>query len=183
MLPPVSIYGMDPFHFRTLIAPAMASLFLVLSLCAFVMQGSEPVGVHVPMPRIQRHADWRECEDDMPIFVIIHKNGSVFIRQTQESPDDLAPTIALIMSNRETERAVYVMPDSDVPFSLVAEIYDKIPSLTENLHVFLVTEQIKSFAESNDVSEMHVGICDFEWPENGYKAESWYTMPTTPLEY
>ncbi len=174
---------MDPFCLRVLIAPAMASLFLVLSLCAFVVQKPTPVGMHLQMLRIQRHANWRECEDDMPIFVIIHKNGSVFIRQTQESPSDLAPTIALIMSNRESERAVYVMPDSDVPFSLVAGIYDRIASSTTNLHVFLMTERIKGLAESNDVHEMHWGICDFEWPENGYKAESWYAKPTTPLEY
>jgi biopolymer transport protein ExbD len=178
---------MDPSRLRALIAPAMASLFLVLSLCAFVAQRPPSVGMRLQMPRVQRHADWRECEDDMPIFVIIHKNGDVFIRQTQENPSDLVLTIANIMANRESERAVYVIPDSDVPFSLVAGIYDKIASSATTLdapfHVFLVTERIKRYAESYDVHEMLWGICDFEWPENGYKAESWYATPTAPRDY
>jgi len=161
----------------------MASLFLVLTLCAFVVQRPPSMGMHLQMPRVQRHANWRECEDDMPIFVILHKDGKVFIRQIQVNPSDLAITIANIMSARESERAVYVMPDPDVPFSQLADNVDKIPSLTTDIHVFLVTERIKRLLEFNDIYDMHWGICDFEWPENGYKAESWYAKPTTPLEY
>jgi biopolymer transport protein ExbD len=175
---------MDPFRFRTMIAPAMASLFLVLSLCAFVVQRPSSVGMHLQMPRIQRHADWRECEDDMPIIVFLHKNGSVFIRQTQENPSALTPTIALIMSNRETERAVYVMPDSDVSYSDVAQIFNRIATSTNNLHVFLVTEKMRQLGKKpRDTNGIYWGICDLEWPENGYKAENWYAKPTTPLEY
>ena len=53
---PVSEYGMDPFRLRSLIAPAMASLFLMLSLCAFVLQRPDSVGMHVPITKVRVHS-------------------------------------------------------------------------------------------------------------------------------
>lgn len=181
--PAVSIYGMDLNRLRALVAAPVASVFLVLSLCAFVIQTPRSTGFRIPMPRIQRHANWRECEDDMPIIVLVHKDGNIFIRQTQESPRDLAPTIASIMANRESERVVYVMPDPDVPFSLLANTYEKISNSTTNIRIFLVTERMRRLAESKDSDGILWGICDLEWPENGYKAETWYARPTEPLQY
>lgn len=179
----VSNQGMNIERLRILIAPALAGLFLVLTLCTFAVRRPGAVGILVPLPRIQRHADWRECEDDMPIFVLIHKNGNIYIRQTQENPSDLAATIVRIMSNRATERAVYIVPDSDVSFSQVADIYDKIVGSTTNIHVFLVTERMRELGKASDATGILWGLCDLEWPENGYKAESWYAQPVGPREY
>jgi biopolymer transport protein ExbD len=174
---------MDPYRLRLLVAPALASLFLILGLCAFVVLRPASVGMKVPKPRIQRHASWRECEDDMPIVVRIHKDGTTGINLTQERPDELAPTIARIMDYRETERAVYVMPDSDVSFGYFAGIYDKVVTSTTNLHVFLVTDHMRKLLSYNTPGTGIWGICDLEWPENGYKAENWYAQPTAPPEY
>jgi biopolymer transport protein ExbD len=159
----------------------MAALFLILVLCVFGVQRSPSVGFHVQMPRVQKHANWLECEDDIPIVILLHKDGSIFIRQTEERPDDLAPIIAKIMDYRDSERAVYLMPDPDVSFGDLARIFSKITASTPNLHVFLVTNRVRALLGRNPPDGW--GICDFEWPENGYKAESWYAAPAAPREY
>ncbi len=160
---------------HALMAAPIACLFLILSLCAFVVQRPVSTGVHVPKPRVERHSSWRECEDDMPIFVRIAKDGSTRINQTQERSDEVPPLISKIMEYRETERAVYIMAESDVPFGILANLYSKIATSTTNLHVFLVTDRMRSQLELDYLSGG--GICDFEWPENGYKSESRYVPP------
>jgi biopolymer transport protein ExbD len=134
--------------------------------------------MNVPKPHVQRHASWRECEDDIPIVVRIHKDGTTGINVTQERPEELAPLIDRIMGTRNTQRAVYVLPDPDLYFEYFANIYNKVSKSTNNIHVILVTDQVRRQLENDALNGG--GICDFEWPENGYDAENWYAPPTAP---
>jgi biopolymer transport protein ExbD len=140
---------MDLNQLKSFLAVPLASLFLIVVLCVFAVQRPPSVGIHLQMPRVQRHADWHECEDDMPIVVVIHRDGSIFIRQTEERPNEVAAIIARIMDYRGTERAVYVMPDPDVTYGDLAQLFNKIAKSTPNLHVFLVTSRVGALLGRN----------------------------------
>jgi biopolymer transport protein ExbD len=168
---------MDPFRLRSLIAPAMASLFLVLSLCAFVVQRPPSVGIHIPMTRV-RAVPFSDCFDDRDVFVRIDKDGSTWINQTRENPGKLGPVLAEIFQNRNEQRVVYVLPDPDVSFGEFADIYDKVASSTQDLHVGLITSQLTAQLEQCPLGS----TCGFEWPDQRYSHSCLYfNIPPVPI--
>ncbi|HEY1211138.1 MAG TPA: biopolymer transporter ExbD, partial [Terracidiphilus sp.] len=153
---------MDPFRFRALIAPAMASLFLVLSLCAFVVQRQEPVGMNIPILKVWVHP-YKDCDflSDRSIVVQLHKNGSIWINETRVSPDELSSRLAKIFESRE-ERIVYMHPDPDASFRDFADIYNKASTSISGLHVVLSTRQL-----DNELQQCPQGSsCGLEWPDH-----------------
>jgi hypothetical protein len=108
--PVVSKYDMDPFRLRTLIAPAMASMFLVLSLCAFVAQSPAPVGMHLPLPQA-RMVPHEDCDflSDRNIVVQLQKDGNIRINETQVSHERLRPILTEIYAYR-AEKFIYIVP-------------------------------------------------------------------------
>jgi len=77
---------MDPFRLRVLIAPAMASLFRMLSLGAFMVQRPEPVGMHLLLPQV-RMIPFENCEDARALIVFIQKDGIIRINEMQVRPE------------------------------------------------------------------------------------------------
>jgi biopolymer transport protein ExbD len=152
---------MDPFRFRVLIAPAMASLFLVLSLCAFVVQKPESVGIRIPMIRI--HHDPHEPYDcgGRPVFVRLTRDGKSWINETEVTSNRLVPVVSALMENR-AERVVYVVVDSDLSYGQFVTFLDRIKGATDDLHVVVVSGVIlKAFKENHD-------LCDFIYPGNDF---------------
>jgi biopolymer transport protein ExbD len=104
---------MDPFRLRSLIAPAMASLFLMLSLCAFMVQRPASVGFRIPMVRL--HHDPLEpydC-DGRTEFLRLTKDGKTWINETEIPADQVRQRVATLMEDR-AERVVYVVVDSEL---------------------------------------------------------------------
>jgi len=166
---PVSEYGMDPFRLRSLIAPAMASLFLMLSLCAFVVQRPDSVGMHVPITKVRVHS-YKDCDflSDREIVIRLRKDGSTWINETRESPDKLRSVLAEIYDNRE-EKVIYMLPDPDVSFQEFADIYNKAASSTSDLHIVLSTHRL-----DKELDQCPQGSsCGLEWPDNTYEPCVW----------
>ncbi|MGA2890871.1 MAG: hypothetical protein ABSE51_22850 [Terracidiphilus sp.] len=157
---------MDLNHLGSLLAAPMASLFLVLSLCAFMLQGprtvSGSVGMHVPTTRV-RTIPLNDCFDGRDIFVKIHNDGNTTINETRKRPDELGQMIAEIMQNRD-QRVVYMLPDPDISFGEFADIYSRVASSTPDVHVGLITRQInKELRQCPEGS-----VCGLDWPDHGY---------------
>jgi biopolymer transport protein ExbD len=139
----------------------MASLFLVLSLCALVVQRPASVGMHFPITRVRR-VSLHDCYDDRDIFVRIKKDGSTWINETQEQPSDVAPLIAQIMESRAYEPPVYVLTDPEVSYGRFASLFQQISASSSDLHVGAITPQL-----DRELRQCPLGsICGLDWSDH-----------------
>jgi len=155
----VSNDGMDFNRLRLIVAPALASLFLILSLCAFVVQRPVSAGFRVPMVRI--HHDPQEpydC-DGRPEFLRLTKDGRTWVNEAEIPGGQLASTVASLMENR-AERVVYVMVDSELSYGQFAGFLGKIAAATSDLHVVVVSGEVRRAFEKRP------DLCDFVYPVN-----------------
>jgi biopolymer transport protein ExbD len=163
---------MDPFRLRVLIAPAMASLFLMLSLCAFMVQRPEPVGMHLLLPQV-RAVPHEDCDflSDRSIVVRLHRNGNIWINETQVSHERLGPILTEIYENR-AEKFIYIVSDSDISYGEFANLYSSIVSSTNDLHIVLRTRQFdKEVLQCTQDSE-----CGLFWSGHGFSGVCIYSL-------
>ena len=150
----------------------MASLFLVLSLCAFVVQRPEPVGMQLPLPQV-RMVPHRDCDflSDRSIVVRLHKEGNIWINETQVSHEKLGPILTEIYEN-SAEKFIYIISDSDISYGEFANLYSTIVSSTNDLHIVLRTRQFdKEVLQCTQGSE-----CGLFWPDHGFSGVCLYSL-------
>jgi len=159
---------------RVLLAAPFASLFLVLSLCAFVVQRPVSMGVHFPMTRV-RAISFNDCYDDRDIVVRIKGDGSTWINETPIRPEMLGPTMKIIMQNR-SERDTYVLTEPDVPYQRFVSAFDEISASASDLHVGVITPGL-----DRELQQCPPGsVCGLDWPDHGYK-HSCLEFPILPV--
>lgn len=165
---------MDLDRLRSLLAVPMASLFLVLVLCVFGVQKPPSVGIHLPLPKVRVHP-YKDCDflSDRSIVLQLHKHGSTFINETRVSHEELRSILVEIYENRE-ERVIYILPDSDVSFWEFADIYNKVASSINGLHIVLSTKLLDG--------ELHQcpegSSCGLDWPDHTYIPCVWSNIRT-----
>jgi biopolymer transport protein ExbD len=155
---------MDLNRLRSLLAAPLAALFLVLVLCVFPVQRSPSVGIRIPLLRVRTVA-FKECDflSDRSVVVRLHKDGSTWINETQESHEKLGIVLAEIYDNRE-EKIIYMLPDPDVSFGDFAEIYSKVGSSTKDLRIMLSTRQL-----DKEIQQCPPGrYCELDWQGSTY---------------
>jgi biopolymer transport protein ExbD len=154
---------MDPFRLRSLIAPAMASLFLMLSLCAFVVQRPPSVGMHLLLPRVRTNPI-DDCSGvDRWIVVLLHKNGSYSINEEQVPVGELGSRLGEIYENRE-HKMILMFSDPEVSYGEFAKFYSTVASSTSNLRIDLRTRQLQAELQKCPPG----GSCGLEWPDHTY---------------
>jgi len=139
----------------------MVSLFLVLSLCAFVVQRPQSVGFLIPMIRLHHNPlEPTDCGGRSE-FVRLTKDGRTWINEIEVPSSSLAPAVAVLMENR-AERVVYVVVDSDLTYGQFTEFVGKIEGATTDLHIVVVSGEIlRAFKKSHD-------LCDFVYSANEF---------------
>jgi biopolymer transport protein ExbD len=167
---------MDPFHLRALIAPAMASLFLMLSLCAFVVQSPESVGMYVPVLRVLAIPGYDCPVLDRSIFVQLRKDGSNWINMTQVPANELRARLTEIYENR-AEKFIYMVSDPDVSYGEFANFYSRVASSDSDLRIVLLTRQIQAQAEQCSFGS----CCAIEWPDHDHSNINNVMIPIPPV--
>jgi biopolymer transport protein ExbD len=158
---PVSNYDMDLNRLRALLAAPMASLFLVLSLCAFMLQRPAPVGIIMPLAKLHA-APGNHCGAlDRTIFAQLRKDGSYWINETQIPANELRCRLAEIYENRG-EKVIYMLSDPDVSYGEFVNFYSRAASSDSDLRIVLLTRQIQAHGEQCPVGR----CCDLEWPDH-----------------
>jgi biopolymer transport protein ExbD len=154
---------MDLNRLRALLAAPLASLFLVLSLCAFVVQRPPSVGIRVPITKI-RTAPYNVCPYvDRSIVVRLLKDGSYWINETLVPANELRPRLADIYENR-AEKILPVYSDPDVTYGLFGDFYSEVESSTSNLHIILRTRGLEA-----QLQRCPAGMsCGLDWPGIDY---------------
>ena len=169
----VSNDGMDLNRLRLIVAPALASLFLILSLCAFVVQRPASEGMLLPMLKV-RPVPFKDCDfvSDRSIIAQLHKDGGTWINETRENPDKFGPTLTEIYGTRE-EREIYVFSEPDVSFGEFANFFNTVASSTSDLHIGLQTRQLQA-----QIHECPPGsYCELAWHDRTYIPCVWANIP------
>jgi len=137
----------------------MASLFMVLSLCAFVVQRPESVGMMVPLVQV-RAIPHKGCDfvSDRSIVAQLHKDRSYWINETHLSHEKLGPIITEIYETR-AERVIYIRSDPDVSYGEFANLYNTVDSSISNMHIVLMTPQMQSLIQQCPQG----GVCELVW--------------------
>ena len=87
---------MDLNRLSSLVAAPMASLFLVLALCAFVGQRPGAVGMNLPIVQV-RTVSYGDCEGvDRDIVVLLHKDGSYWLNEEKAPTGKLGSKLSEI---------------------------------------------------------------------------------------
>jgi biopolymer transport protein ExbD len=171
---------MDADRLRVLLAAPLASLFLVLSLCAFVVQRPISAGIEIPIVRIHRDPNRNYTCDGRPLFMRLTKDGKSWINETEIPPNQIGPTVSIVMENR-AKRVVYVVVDSELSYGQFVSFMNRMNSATPNLHLILISGAIrrefeasrnefsKAFAKGQFANIEPLDTCDFEISENTYK--------------
>ncbi len=149
---------------RILIAPALASLLLVLALCTFVAQRPAGGGMLAPLPKVRTVA-FKDCDSvsDRSIVVQLRRDDSTWINETWESHEQLGRTLTGIFESRE-EKDVYLLSDPDVSFAELANIYDTVASSTRDLYIVLNTRLL-----DNELRQCPPGsYCELDWQDRTY---------------
>jgi biopolymer transport protein ExbD len=146
---------------RVLLAAPFASLFLVLSLCAFVIQPPASTGFRIPMVRLHRNSQEGLVCDGRSEFVRLTKDGKIWINETELPMNQLRPTVTTLMENR-AERVIYVVVDSDVSYGQFADLLDKVEGTTADLHILVIS------GENRRTLERGLDPCDYFYPEEGF---------------
>jgi biopolymer transport protein ExbD len=166
---------MDPNRFRSLLAVPLASLFLILVLCLFAVQRPPSVGMNLPLPRV-RIDPISNCNflSDRNIVVHLRKDGSIWINETQESPDELGHILTKIYENRD-EKVIYMLSDPDISYGEFANIYNKVASSTNDLYIVLSTRQL-----NKEFQKCPSGVyCGLDWPDHTYQPCVWINIHPT----
>jgi hypothetical protein len=143
---------------RSLVAPAFACLFLILAVCALPMRTRVSSGFAFPMIRLQHDPNEMTDCGGRSEFVRLTKDGKTWINNDEIPADRIPSAIATIMENR-AERVVYVIVDSEMSFGQFAHFVDRIEGSTADLHVVLVSGEVRRAFERNH------DLCDFRYPE------------------
>jgi biopolymer transport protein ExbD len=133
---------MGLIRLRADVAAPLASMFLVLGLCAFVLQRPRSAGMHVEMLR-GREAPLGGGENlDKSIAVLLHKHGSHWINETQVPARELGLRLAEIYENRKYKFTL-VLSDPNVSFGEFAPFCNTVSTSTEGLRIELRTRQLE----------------------------------------
>jgi biopolymer transport protein ExbD len=172
---------MDLISLRALLAAPLASLFLVLSFCAFVMQRPVSAGMNVPMTGV-REIPSENCFSglrDRDIVLRIKDDGSTWINETRLKREDIRSIMSEIYGYR-AERITYFLVAPNVTYGEFADVFHSAASSTPDLHIGLLTRQIK---EHLDHCPPGRG-CTIEWanePGNIYCKNMFPPVPTQRL--
>lgn len=157
---------MDVERFRTLFVVPLASLFLILLVCVFVVQRPSAIGIRIPMMRV-RSAPLTNCEFN-GFTVYLRSDGKV----AGGNRDDVVSMETML--SRITEAAdniqddtIFVITDPDVSYGEFAKLIGEIHKVAPADHIGVVTReaQITMF---DHLSGKHLRTladrCRFEWP-------------------
>ena len=168
----VSKECMDLNRFRLLLAAPMAGLFLVLGLCTFVLQRPGAVGMVLPLP-IVRTVPSNDCVSiNRSIVVLLHKDGSTWINETQVPAYELHSKLAEIYENRKY-KLIYLLSDPDVSFGMFAGFYGIVASSTNDLRIVLFTRSIQAQSEHCPAGS----CCSLYWPNHTSVSDEFISIP------
>ena len=105
----------------------MADIMLVLLIIFMVVTPMLQKTLPVDMARVNNAHEMQDADKDDAIIVAITHDGSIYLKNTKTSKDDLSGQIRDLISNR-LDKTVYVKSDARAKYGRVVEVVDEIRS-------------------------------------------------------
>jgi biopolymer transport protein ExbD/biopolymer transport protein TolR len=105
----------------------MADIMLVLLIIFMVVTPMLQKGVSVDMARVNNPRDMQDADKDDAIIVAVTKDGTLFLKNTKVTKEDLANEVRDQVSNR-LDKTVYVKSDARAKYGDVVGAVDEIRS-------------------------------------------------------
>ena len=141
-----------------MLAPALASVFVILCLCAFIARQPKPAeGVPIHLYPLHQKPNISGGCPNRQVVLWLTRDGKMRIDDTEIQPDRLRPILAEVFENRYDRRA-YVVADSDVSYGQFADFISRIVGASSNLDVVLLSGQLRHQAETEPVFECLAGL-------------------------
>jgi biopolymer transport protein ExbD len=154
---PVSQADMSLNELRAVLAPSLASLFLILCLCAFVVRSPEAAGTRFHLYPLQPEANASGGCNSRAIILWLADDGRIWINETEIPRAELTARLDDIYEDRIVRRA-YVFADSDVSFQQFADYLRRIAATRPKLDFVLVSGDLRSEVNREPTFECVVGV-------------------------
>ena len=153
---------MDLLRLRSLLAPPIAALFILLTLCIFSVQSSPSTGFKIPILKIS-HRDVFTCDGDWA-FVQLLDDGRTKINGKIIREEELPSLVSDVMASR-AERLIYVVPSSGMPYSRPMLTLSSLKKAVPDMHIGVLT------GEARDAYMHPHSICfpaEIDWPSGDF---------------
>jgi len=155
----------DLLRFRLLLAPALAGLFLLLTLCLFSAKSTPSEGIKIPLLRLHHHTEQFSCDGRWE-FVQLLDDGTTKINEEQVREEDLALLVGKIMESR-AERVIYVVPSSGIPYSRFVATLSSLKKAVPDMHIGVLSGRVRDAYMRPGLARRYLP-CDIEWPSGEF---------------
>lgn len=156
---------MDLSRLKSLLAPALAALFILLTLRIFSVQSSPSVGIEIPLLALHHHKDQLTCDGRWE-FVQLLDDGTTKINEEQIREKDLSLLVRNIMESR-AERVIYVVPSPGIPYSRFVETLSTLRKSARDLHIGVLSGKTRDTYMQPSLDRRYLP-CDIEWPSGEF---------------
>ncbi|MGE5648243.1 MAG: biopolymer transporter ExbD [Acidobacteriota bacterium] len=130
MPPPVADINVTP----------MVDVMLVMLIIFMVITPMLSKGISVDLVRTQNPINMANAEKEDAIVVAVTRDGKTFLGTTPMKPEDLAPKVRDLLSNR-LDKTTYVKADQRARYARIVEVVDNLRAAGVD-QLGLMTEQI-----------------------------------------
>jgi biopolymer transport protein ExbD len=151
----VQVNSVDLLRLRSLVAPSLAALFVLLTLSVFLVQSPPATGIGILLPRLPHRAPRGICDGDW-VFVRLLEDGKTRINGREINDKDLPLLVSKINETR-AERIIFVVPYPGIPYSRFVETLSSLKKAVPDLHLAVLSGEVRdTFFQSKFTP------CDFE---------------------
>jgi biopolymer transport protein ExbD len=147
------------------VAPSLATLFVLLTLCIFAVQSTPSTGIKIPILRLHHHKDQLTCDGRWE-FVQLLDDGTTKINEEQIREEDLASLVNNIMESR-AERLIYMVPSPAIPYSRFVGTLSTLRKTVPDLHIGVLSGEVRDAYMKPGLHRLYLP-CDIEWPAGDF---------------
>ncbi len=120
----------------------MVDVMLVLLIIFMVITPMLTHGVSVDMVRTHNPIPMQAADKSDAVLIAVTRNGGVFLNNTKVTPDDLAPKVKDMLTNR-LDKECFIRADQRAKYQTVLDVVQNLQSAGVD-QVGLLTEQIEA---------------------------------------
>ena len=135
--PPVSDINVTP----------MVDVMLVLLIIFMVITPMLTKGIQVNMVKTKNPIAMQAADKSDAILIAVTKDGRSYLNNTQMPPEDLAPKVKDLLTNR-IDKTVFIRADQRAKYEKVVDVVDNLRAAGVD-QVGLLTEQIQQQKDKN----------------------------------
>jgi biopolymer transport protein ExbD len=136
----------------------MVDVMLVLLIIFMVITPLLSKGIQVQMVKTKNPIAMQAADKSDAILVAVTRDGRTYLNNTQMTPDDLAPKVKDLLTNR-LDKTVYIRADARAKYEKVVDVVDNLRAAGVD-QVGLLTEQIQQENRKQNQQQKPAGAAE-----------------------